>query len=111
MNEQTSDVGLEVVVEPLDDIPLLLGIMQEMGIRELIDGCVKPDRHWQGASIGTVISMWLCYLLSQQDHRLVAVREWVLARREMFNRALGIQIRDTEGSDDRLATSLGALVK
>ena len=111
MNEQTSDIGLEVAVEALDDIPLLFAIVQEMGIRELIDGCVKADRHWQGVSMGSVISMWLCYLLSQQDHRLVAVREWVVARRELFNRALGIQMRDTECSDDRLATILSALGK
>jgi hypothetical protein len=109
MNEQTAALGLEVQVEPLDDIPLLLGIIDEMGIRELVDGCVKADRHWQGVSIGTVISIWLCYLLSAQDHRLVAVREWVWARRELFNRALGIQIRQTECSDDRLATILSLL--
>ncbi len=109
MNEQPSALGLEVSVEPLDDIPLLLGIIQEMGIRELIDGCVKADRHWQGASIGTVISMWLCYLLSRQDHRLVAARDWVVARQELFKRALDIQIRETECSDDRLAIILSRL--
>src|SRR5712691_292466 len=109
MNEQTSELGLEVHVEPLDDIPLLLGIINDMGIRELIDGCIKPDRLWQRASIGTVISIWLCYLLSMQDHRLVAVRDWVLARRELFNRALGIAMRETECSDDRLAIILSRL--
>src|SRR5262249_24586165 len=111
MNEQASAVGLEVAVEPLDDIPLLLGIIQELGVRELIDDCVKTDRHWQGVSIGTVVCMWLCYLLSAQDHRLVAVREWVLARQHLFNRVLGIQMRDTECSDDRLATILSVLGK
>jgi|SRR5579859_340774 len=109
MNEQTKTLGLAVYSEPLDDIPLLINIIKEMGIGELIDGCVKADLHWEGASIGTVISIWLCYLLSTQDHRLVAVREWVMEHRELFKRELGIELRPTDCSDDRLAIILSRL--
>src|SRR5260221_421409 len=109
MNEQTAEFDFAVYSEPLDDVPLLLNIIKEMGIGELIDSCVKADLHWQGASIGTVTTIWLCYLLSTQDHRLVAVREWVMERQELFNRELGIELRPTDCSDDRLAIILSRL--
>src|SRR5260370_1703321 len=105
------DSELRVRTEAIDDIPLLLKIIEELGIAETIDEYVKPHGHWQGASIGTVISMWLCYMLTTQDHRLVAVRDWVNARQEMFNRLLGIQLRETDCSDDRLAIVLSLLGK
>jgi len=70
---------------------------------------VKPHGHWEGISVGTVVSIWLCYLLSTQDHRLVCVRDWVQARRELFNTQLGLDLRETDCSDDRLANVLTML--
>src|SRR4051794_37924321 len=94
---------VSVDTEPLDDLPLLLAIIQELGIAEQIDRVVVPNGHWQGASVGTVVSIWLCYILTTQDHRLVAVREWAAARKAIFERLLGMRLRDTDCSDDRLA--------
>jgi transposase len=102
---------LTVRHESIDDIPLLLQIIQEMGIAESVDRWVKPHGLWQGITVGTVVSIWLCYMLTTQDHRLVAVREWVQARTEMFNRLLGIELRETDCSDDRLAIVLSLLGK
>jgi transposase len=110
--EQPSNIEvLSAESEPLDDIPLLLGIIREMGIAARIDACVTPDKHWQGISVGTAMSIWLCYVLTSQDHGLVAVREWVAARQEVFNRVLGITLRDTDCSDDRLANILSMVGK
>jgi transposase len=83
--------------------------MIDMGIPQQIDKQIKPHGHWQGISVGTVITIWLCYVLTEHDHRLVAVREWVNERRELFNRLLGIQLRDTDLTDDRLANCLTML--
>jgi transposase len=83
--------------------------MIEMGIPQQIDRQIKPHGHWQGISVGTVITIWLCYILTEHDHRLVAVREWVNERCELFNRLLGIQLRDTDLTDDRLANCLTRL--
>lgn len=104
--------ALQITHQRIDDIPLLLAIMIEMGIPQQIDRQIKPHGHWQGISVGTVITIWLCYILTEHDHRLVAVREWVNERHELFNRLLGIQLRDTDLTDDRLAnclTMLGAV--
>lgn len=95
--------------EQVNDVPLLLGIMEDMGIRRLIDREVIAHGSWQGISLGTMAEIYLSYVLTEQDHRLVAVREWANERRAMLNRALGIDLRDTDLSDDRLAILLSVL--
>jgi len=80
-----------------------------MGIRRLIDEEVVAHGSWQGISLGTMVEIWLSYVLTEQDHRLVAVRDWTNDRREMFNRALGIELRETDLSDDRLAILVSVL--
>jgi transposase len=95
--------------EQVNDVPLLLGVMEDMGIRRLIDQTVSTHGSWQGISLGTMVEIWLSYVLTEQDHRLVAVRAWANDRRETFNRALGIELRDTDLSDDRLAIVVSVL--
>jgi hypothetical protein len=76
---------LEITTEQINDLPLLLGIVDAMGIRQAIDAQIQPHGHWQGLSVGTVVSIWLCHLLMERDHRLVVVRDWPQAacRRSM----------------------------
>jgi transposase len=100
---------VQVTNEPVHDVPLLLGVMEEMGIRRHIDGAIEQHGGWEGVSVGTIIEIWLCYLLTEHDHRLEAVREWVNDRQQVFNALLGIRLRETELSDDRLAVVLGKL--
>src|SRR5271165_3978807 len=97
---------IQVTNEPVHDVPLLLGIMEGMGIRRHIDGVLVQHKGWEGISVGTIIEIWLCYMLTEHDHRLEAVREWVNERQQVFNALLGITLRDTDLSDDRLAVVL-----
>ncbi len=97
---------LQLTHQRVDDIPLLLAIMIEMGIPEKIDEQIQPHGHWQGLGVGLLTTIWLSYILTEQDHRLVTVREWVAERKELFNRLLGIDLRDTDLTDDRLANVL-----
>ena len=95
----------------VDDIPLLLAIIAELGIQQEIDRAIKPHGLWQGCSVGTIVVVWLCYILTEQDHRLEPVQSWVNRRQSLFNRLLGLELRETDFSDDRLAnvlTMLGA---
>jgi len=103
--------NLTITSEQINDVPLLLGIMEDMNIRELIDAEVKPHGAWQGVSVGTLVVIWLCYILTEQDHRMVMVRDWVNARRQTFSSLLGIELRDTDCTDDRLANTLTMLGK
>jgi hypothetical protein len=95
--------------EQVNDVPLLLGIMEDMGIRRLIDREAPGHGSWQGISLGTLAEIYLSYVLTEPDHRLVAVREWANERREMLKGALGIELRETELSDDRLAIRVSGL--
>ena len=100
---------VEITSEQINDIPLLLGIMEDMGIRQHIDSQIEQHGGWEGISIGTIVEIWLCYILTARDHRLVAVREWAAARQQTFNALLGIELRDTDLTDDRLARVLSHL--
>ena len=87
---------LRLNTEQINSVPLLLGVIEQMGIRDLIDAHVTPHGFWQDARVGTLVSIWLCHILAQRDHRLVAVRDWVAQRTVTFNRLLDIALRDTD---------------
>jgi len=100
---------VRVITERIDDIVLLLNVMMQMGLPQILNQHLP--RHWkqQGLDWGWVASIWLAYILSEGDHRKVMVREWVNQRRYMLEQVCGIEIRDTDFSDDRLAIVLRLL--
>jgi transposase len=100
---------LTITNEQVNSLPLLLGIIIDMGIRDLIDTHVSPHGNWEGASMGTVLSIWLSHILQERDHRLVTVRDWAADRVQTLNTLLDIRLRDTDCTDDRLATVLTLL--
>jgi len=100
---------LTITNEQVNSLPLLLGIITDMGIRDLIDAHMTPHGNWGGASVGTVISLWLSHILHERDHRLVSVRDWAADRAQTINALLDITLRDTDCTDDRLATILSML--
>ena len=100
---------LEITTEQINDLPLILGIVEEMGIRQVIDTQIRPHGGWQGISVGTVVSIWLSHLLMEHDHRLVVVRDWAAARLQTLQDLLGVCLRPTDLTDDRLANVLTML--
>jgi transposase len=100
---------LPITSEQINSLPVLVGIMEEMGLRTLLDQHVTPHGHWQGISVGTALTIWLSCLLQERDHRLVLVRDWAKARAHTLNTLLDITLRDTDCSDDRLANLLTML--
>ena len=100
---------LTITNEQVNSLPLLLGIINDMGIRELIDAQVTPHGNWEGASVGTVLSIWLSHILQERDQRLVAVRDWAADCVQTLNTLLHSTLRDTDCTDDRLAGILTLL--
>ena len=100
---------LTITNEQINSLPLLIGILEDLGIRQLIDQHVTPHGHWQGISVGTAVTIWLSCLLQERDHRLVLVRGWANARTHTLNTLLDITLRATDCSDDRLANILTML--
>ena len=106
---EPSHTTLTLTNEQINSVPLLLGVIEQMGIRDVIDAHVTPHGAWQGASVGTLVSLWLCHILAERAHCLVAVRDWVAERTQTFNTLLALTLRDTDGTDDRLANVLTML--
>lgn len=98
-----------ITSEQINDLPFLLGMVEDMGIRQKIDAQIRPHGGWQGISVGTAVSIWLCHLLMERDHRLVSVRDWAAARQQTLEDLLGIKLRKTDLTDDRLANVLTML--
>jgi transposase len=101
--------ALTITTEQVNSLPLLLGIITDMGIRDLIDTHIQPHGNRDGASVGTVVSIWLSHILQERDHTMVSVRDWAMDRRQTLNRLLGLTLRDTDCTDDRLARILTLL--
>ena len=100
---------LPITSEQINSVPLLIGIMDALGIRPLLDQHVTPHGHWRGSRVGTAVTIWLSYLLQERDHRLVLVRDWANARAHTLNTLLDITLRATDCSADRLANILTML--
>jgi len=98
-----------VTTEQINSVPLLVGIMESMGLRTLIDAHVTAHGAWRGISVGTLVTLWLTHILTERTHTLVSLREWVAARSQTFATLRGLPLRPTDCSDDRLATVLTLL--
>ena len=101
-----SEQALEVQTEAVEDIPVLIAKLKRMRILELAERYYAPHGNWQGCSVGQAIVVWLTYVLSQGDHRLSQVQEWVSAREKTLSACLKANIRAEDFSDDRLGIIL-----
>lgn len=102
---------LSLIHERVDDIPLLIGLMQQLKLPEILDRLIGNHGHHQGASNGTLAIVWLAYILSEGDHRKSHVQEWAERHRYTLERLLGFFFRKVEFNDDRLGILLHRLSK
>lgn len=101
--------GLSVTIEAVDDIPVLLRTMKQMGLAERVDQYFPAHGNWQGLRPGEVLSGWLTYILSAGDHRLNQAEDWAKGRQEVLRRLLRNESQASDFSDDRLASGLDLL--
>lgn len=97
---------LSLIHERVDDIPLLIGLMQQLKLVKVLDEHLGNHAHHQGASNGTIAMVWLAYILSEGDHRKSHVQEWAERHRHSLERLLGFCFRAVEFNDDRLGLLL-----
>src|SRR5947209_10865242 len=102
---------LTVTTERVDDIPILLGRSETMGIAELLDSYFKPHGNWEGMSLGWTTAIWLTHLVSEGDHRMNQVQGWVAHRLQTLHGCTGQEVDERWWSDDRLALVLDALAQ
>jgi transposase len=101
--------NLTVKTERVDDIPVLLAQAERMGLPELVDEHFVPHGNWLGTSVGMTTTIWLTHILSEGDHRLNQVEDWVAHRLETLSIVAGHPVRSLEWSDDRLGIVLDVL--
>jgi len=111
VQEQLGKTELVVITERVDDVALLLAQMMNMGFPEILDQHLP--RHWkqQGLSWGWTAVIWLAYILSEGDHRKVAMETYVRGMRQTLGQITAQTIRVLDFSDDRLAHLLKHLSK
>ena len=68
---------LVIITERVDDVALLIGQMITMGLPEVLDRHIP--RHWKqrGLSWGWTAVIWLAHILTEGDHRKVAVEVYL----------------------------------
>lgn len=99
-----------ITSERIDDVPLLIHWLLQMHIDQIIDTVLAPPHgNRQGLSYGHLTVVFIAYMLTECNHFLSPVRDWVLARRDCLSQGLDQPIRDTDFTDDRLEDLLDAL--
>ena len=100
---------LNITTERVDDIPVLLAQAEKIGVPTLLDEHFEPHGNWQGSSLGWTATVWLAHILSEGDHRLNQVQEWVVQRVQILSMRTGQPVRALDWSDDRLGIVLDEL--
>jgi len=93
---------LNVKTERIDDIPLLIGVMVLVGYQRIIDKHLPSHGNQRNLSWGWTAVIWLAYILSEGDHRKVALREYVSEMKNILEQATGKEIDELDFTDDRL---------
>lgn len=101
--------ALSIETERTNDIPLLLTHMQHMQLAILLDKHFPTHGLRKGLSMGELTLVWLTHVLSQADHRMNRVQDWV-GRRLTTLRGCGlVGLTPLDVTDDRLADVLRLL--
>lgn len=95
--------------ERVDDIPLLLGLMQQLGLPQTLEHALGSHHLHQGLSNGWLACGWLAFILSEANHRKVSVQDWAQSHQHTLEALIGQPLRPTEFSDDRLSIVLRRL--
>ncbi|MFN2241558.1 MAG: IS1634 family transposase [Anaerolineae bacterium] len=100
---------VEIHTERVDDVPLLVHKQRQMGIPTVMDEVFEPHGNRQGLSLGWLTCLWLSFVLSEADHRMVEVEPWAARQRQTLSYLSPQPVTEKDFTDDRLADVLGAL--
>jgi len=95
--------------ERIDDIPLIIGVANQLDLAEILNRHLGTHGAQQGLHNGLLAVGWLAYILSQADHRKSAVEEWANDTAHTLEELLGQPIRQVDFNDDRLGGVLHRL--
>jgi len=93
----------------VDTLPLLLGVLMQMGIPQPYDREIGDHGSHTGLSGGWRLTRWLVFILSQADHPKYKVEQWGARNQAGLARLTGQSINAVEFSDNRLSRWLARL--
>ena len=102
---------MNITTERIDDFPLLLQVMQRLGLPGIIDNHLHRHGLHQGLSWGWIATIWLAHILTQSNPRKQPVQSWVRQARETIERITGMRVHELDFTDDRLTLLLRRLSK
>jgi hypothetical protein len=88
--------------ELVNDIPLLIGMMQQIHLPEVLERSLGSHHLHQGISNGLLACGWLAFILSEGNHCKVSVQDWAQSHQHTLESLFGQALRPVEFSDDRL---------
>ena len=98
--------GIEGQIERVDELPVLFGLLKQMGIQSIIDEVIEVHGNWQGLSPGWVVLIWLMHVLSEQNHLMEPVQQWVRQHLVLLRSLSKQEVKELDFTDDRLALCL-----
>jgi transposase len=102
---------MNITTERIDDFPLLLEVMQRLGLPAIIDNHLRRHGLQQGLSWGWIATIWLAHILTESNHRKQPVQSWVKQAQETIERITGQKANGLDFTDDRLTLLLQRLSK
>jgi transposase len=102
---------LRIITERIDDFVLLIQVMMRLGLPAILDRHIPRHGLQEGLSWGWVATIWLAHIVSRGDHRKLTVRDWVRQAHTTLEATTGLDIRETDFTDDRLTIVLRMLSK
>ena len=76
--------------ERVDDIPLLLGLMQQLQLPETLERALGSHHLHQGISNGWLACVWMAFILSEANHRKVSVQDWAQSHHHTLAAIIGM---------------------
>jgi transposase len=102
---------MNITTERIDDFPLLLQVMQRLGLPGIIDNHLRRHGLHQGLSWGWIATIWLAHILTQSNPRKQPVQSWVRQAHGTIERITGMKVKELDFTDDRLTLLLRRLSK
>ena len=94
---------LVMITERVDDVALLIGQMVKMGLPEVLDRHIPRHGTQRGLSWGWTAVIWLAYIVTEGDHRKVAVETSLKGMQHTLSDLTAQGIEPLDFSDDRLS--------
>jgi transposase len=88
-----------------------MAMMVRMGLQQVLDNHMPTRWTQRDLSWGWTALIWLAYILSEGDHRKVAMRDFVIGMKHTLSELTGQTIDELDFTDDRLTVLLRYLGK